>query len=48
MNCADLMCRWCCSGTPISTEIEDFVGQFAFLGVQNFGDKSYFKHFVRP
>lgn len=40
--------RWCCSGTPISTEIKDFTGQFTFLGVSPFGDRSYFNNFVRP
>jgi hypothetical protein len=37
-----LPCRWCCSGTPISTDIKDFIGQFAFLGVEPFSDKAYF------
>jgi len=39
-------CRWCVSGTPISTEIKDFLGQFAFLGVQLFGENAYFNNFV--
>ena len=41
-------CRWCCSGTPISTEIKDFIGQFAFLDVKPLGDKAYFNQIVSP
>ena len=44
----DCFRRWCCSGTPISTEVKDFTGQFAFLGVEPFGDKAYFNNFVCP
>ena len=39
-------CRWCCSGTPISTEIKDFIGQLLFLGVKLFCEKAYFNQFV--
>ncbi len=41
-------CRWCCSGTPISTEIKDFTSQFAFLNVALLSKKAYFTHFVSP
>lgn len=40
--------RWCCSGTPISTEVKDFTRQFAFLGLEPFGNKAYFNNFVSP
>ena len=41
----------CCSGGAalgrlISTDIKDFIGQFAFLGVQPFADKAYFNRVV--
>lgn len=34
--------RWCCSGTPISTEVTEFIGQFNFLGVTPFNNKTFF------
>ncbi|CAL5222943.1 g5380 [Coccomyxa viridis] len=40
--------RWCCSGTPISTEIKDFISQFAFLEVKLLSEKAYFANFVHP
>ena len=40
-------CRWCCSGTPISTDIKDFTAQFYFLGVPWFWEKAYIDYFVR-
>ena len=41
-------CRRCCSGTPISTEIRDFISQFAFLKVALLSEKAYFTNFVSP
>ena len=41
-----MLFRWCCSGTPISTDIKELVGQFAFLGVQPFAQKAYFDRVV--
>lgn len=40
--------RWCCSGTPISTEVTDFQGQFKFLGVSPFDTPIFFTNYVRP
>ena len=41
-----LLFRWCCSGTPVSTDIKEFIGQFAFLGVQPLAQKPYFNRVV--
>ena len=38
---------WACSGTPISTEVADFLGQFKFLGVAPFSVNAYFTNYVR-
>ena len=39
--------RWCCTGTPIGTEVADLFGQFAFLRLSPLDKTSYFDAYVK-
>ncbi|KAK9827580.1 hypothetical protein WJX81_000554 [Elliptochloris bilobata] len=39
--------RWCVSGTPLNTDINDLLSQFNFLGLIPFGHKPFFDLHVR-
>lgn len=40
------LCRWCCTGTPFSTDVSDIQGQVTFLGVSPFDIPAYYTHYV--
>ena len=39
--------RWCCTGTPIGTDVADLFGQFSFLRLSPLDKSSYFDAFVK-
>ena len=39
--------RWCCTGTPIGTDVADLFGQFCFLRLSPLDKSSYFDAFVK-
>ena len=39
--------RWCCTGTPIGTDVADLFGQFCFLRLSPLDKSSYFDAYVK-
>lgn len=40
--------RWCCTGTPIGTSIEELLGQFAAINMAPLNTKVFFDTYIKP